>query len=207
MRVESGDNANLIAGIRAGDPQAFRRLYDVYADRIMGFVLRLTGSRTETEDILQEVFLAAYAGRASFQGQSQLLTWLLGIASRRWRDRCRIRVPQTMPLFEEETSSNARRNASAFFSAGNLETDVVNALTLAEALASLEPPFREAFLLVASQGLTYREAAKIMDEPIGTVKWRVAQTTRQMARLLSAVEEEFNAMQQSSGADPCPCRQ
>ena len=46
MTVESMEAANLIAGIRAGDPQAFRRLYDTYADRVMGFVLRLTGSRT-----------------------------------------------------------------------------------------------------------------------------------------------------------------
>lgn len=208
MTVESMEAANLIAGIRAGDPQAFRRLYDTYADRVMGFVLRLTGSRTETEDIVQEVFVAAYASRASFQGRSQLLTWLLGIASRRWRDRCRQRTPQTTTLFAEEVAEGtASHDAAVLFSPRSLETDVINALTLADALARLEPLFREALLLVASQGLTYREAAEIMDEPIGTVKWRVAQATRRMSRLLDAVEEECNAMQQSSSADICSCRQ
>ena len=208
MTVESMEAANLIAGIRAGDPQAFRRLYDTYADRVMGFVLRLTGSRTETEDIVQEVFVAAYASRASFQGRSQLLTWLLGIASRLWRDRCRQRTPQTTTLFAEEVAEGtASHDAAVLFSPRSLETDVINALTLADALARLEPLFREALLLVASQGLTYREAAEIMDEPIGTVKWRVAQATRRMSRLLDAVEEECNAMQQSSSADICSCRQ
>ena len=138
MISENGDAANLIAGIRAGDPQAFRRLYDTYADRVMGFLLRLTGSQTETEDLVQEVFVAAYTGRASFQGRSQLLTWLLGIASRRWRDRCRQRIPYTIQLSEEGVAEGTSSDDTAvLFSPHSLETDVINALTLADALARL----------------------------------------------------------------------
>ena len=115
MTVESMEAANLIAGIRAGDPQAFRRLYDTYADRVMGFVLRLTGSRTETEDIVQEVFVAAYASRASFQGRSQLLTWLLGITSRRWRDRCRQRTPRPPRCLQKRSLRGQLRMTPPFF--------------------------------------------------------------------------------------------
>ncbi len=197
------DEANLIAKIRAGDQGAFRLLYEGYADRVTGFVLRLTGSRTDTEDIVQEVFIAAYAGRASFRGDSKLLSWLLGIAVRRWRDRSR---KQSLPTTPFTADGDMDAQATQVAGGSLLETEVVNSLTLARALEQLEPSFRAALLLVASQGLTYREAAEIMAEPVGTIKWRVFEATREMARLLQAIEEEYNAMQQHSEKDCSPCR-
>ena len=82
----------------------------------------------------------------------------------------------------------------------------MNALTMETALAKLDAPAREALLLVVSQGLTYREAADVMEEPVGTTKWRVSQATRKMAALLNAVEEEFHEMQYGTGANTQPCR-
>ena len=85
------------------------RLYELYADRVYGFVLRLSGSPSDAEDIVQEVFLAAYAGRDGFQGRARLLTWLLGIASRRWRDRCRHNLPTT-PFVGRTARAGSRRS-------------------------------------------------------------------------------------------------
>ena len=196
------DERDLIRQVRAGDAQGFHRLYALYADRVYGFVLRLSGSASEAEDIAQEVFLAAYAGRAGFGGRARLLTWLLGIASRRWRDRCRQHTLLTTPLVEDGAA-----NAPVFADTSRcLETDVVNALTMEQALSLLDAQGREALLLVVSQGLTYREAADVMNEPIGTTKWRVAQATRRMAASLNAVEEEFHAMHYGTGTDAQACR-
>jgi len=183
------EEANLLAKMRAGDPQALRRLYELYADRVSGFALRLTGNRSETEDIVQEVLVAAYAGHAACQGRARPLTWLLGIATRRWRDRRRQRstLPQEGDALDHLAFSGAQRS---------LESEVIDALTLDCALQQLDPPFRQALLLVASQGLTYREAADVMAEPVGTVKWRVSRATREMSRLLRAVEVECNEMPQ-----------
>ena len=106
----SFDERALALKLRAGDRQSFDAVYQCYAGRVMGFALRLTGSRTEAEDLVQEVFLAAYAARATFKGNSRLLSWLLGIAIRRWRDRCRHRTPETLALsnFDEAERSELR---------------------------------------------------------------------------------------------------
>ena len=185
--MRTADGGDIAGRIRAGDAQGFRLLYDRHADRVLGFALRLTGGRAEAEDLVQEVFAAAYTGRAAFQGRSQPLTWLLGIAARRWRD-CGRRAALVTTLLDDDVGVPPRTS---------LEEDVVNSLTLSEALAQLSPPFREALLLVASQGLTYKEAAEALGEPVGTVKWRVFEATRKMQTLLRAVEEEYDAMPQA----------
>jgi len=186
--MRPADTAHISAArIREGDGIEFRRLYDTYGSRVLGFALRLTGSRPEAEDLVQEVFAAAYASRASFQGRSKPLTWLLGIATRRWRD-CGRRATLPVSPLDEDIGTGC---------VATLEDTVIGTVTLSQALAKLDPAMRAALLLVASQGLTYKEAAEALGEPVGTVKWRVFEATRKMQKLLQAVEEEYDAMQQA----------
>jgi len=180
----------LAAKIQAGDPDAFRALYDAYAGRILGYALRLTGSRSEAEDLTQETFVAAYVGRESFSGKAKAISWLLGISTRRWRDHLRRRAVTSSPLSDLESAEPKQA-----FPQSGFEREVVDALTLTRALDQLEPPFREALLLVRSQGLTYAEAAAILEEPEGTVKWRVSIAARKAQEQLERIEGEFHEMQ------------
>jgi RNA polymerase sigma-70 factor (ECF subfamily) len=171
--------------VRAGNTAAFDTLFARYAPRVMGYALRMTGGdRAEAEDMVSETFLAGYAGCAAYQGRSRPLAWLLGIASRRWRDKKRKPCPKVVPFATEDEKAGGTTEGP--------EKAVVQAMTLNAALDHLEPLYREALLLVAAQGLTYREAAEAMGEPVGTVKWRVHEATRRMRGLLetSDIAEE-----------------
>jgi len=57
---------------------------------------------------------------------------------------------------------------------GDMAEETVRKTLLNQAIGALDPPYREAFLLVAVEGFTHREAAEITACPLGTVKWRVA---------------------------------
>ncbi len=188
--------------IRMGDADSFRTLYDRYSPQLLGYLLRLTNSRTEAEDLVQDVFMAAYIGRTTFRGQSRPISWLLGIATRRWRDHMRRRTPAVTPL-----DSLGEISATEFTDMlhTGLEGKVVNAITLTRALANLEPAFREALLLVRSQGMTYAEAAAILEEPVGTVKWRVSEASHRMQQLLNTIEGEYDEMQRLTGSDQRIC--
>lgn len=176
---DEGEDAFAITRLRSGDRQVFDNLYTRYAPRVMGFLLRLTGDRTEAEDLTQETFVAGYSSSASYQGRSRPLAWLLGIAARRWRDSRRRYRPTEETLEETIAEKNTGTEQSALAK-----------VALEVALDRLEPNFREALLLVASQGLTYQEAAETLGEPVGTVKWRVYEATRRMRTLLEDAEEE-----------------
>jgi RNA polymerase sigma-70 factor, ECF subfamily len=198
------EERELVSRLRAGDRQGFDALYRIYVPRVMGFACRLTGCRADAEDLVQEVFVAAYAAAPGFEGRSGLLSWLLAIAVRRWRDRSRRRSVETVPPLDDDGTEEGAPSPGP---GSALEEQVVRSLTLTHALAALEPPFREALLLVASQGLTYREAAEVLGEPVGTVKWRVSEASRRLRALLGAVEEECHEVQvRQPRADCVSCR-
>ena len=177
--------------LTSGDPRAFDRLYTECAPRVLGYLLRLTGGkRAEAEDLVQETFLAAYAHRERFGGRSQPLAWLLGIAHRRWRDDRRTPRPETTPLSPDDTEGAAPGHADR----------VTRAATLEWALARLKDEERQALLLTAVQGLSYREAAEVLGEPVGTVKWRVHEATRSLRRLLCEWEENREPAKASATA-------
>lgn len=187
------DERELIRRFGAGDRQAFDILFARYAGRVLGFAVRLTGNRSDAEDLVQETFVAAYKGCSTFQGRSGVLTWLLGIAARRWRDRLRRPAPE-VTAFEDVIESES---GSLYPQAESLEIRTVTSIVTADALNKLDAPFREALLLVASQGLTYREAAEALGEPVGTVKWRVSEAARRIRRVLSGMADDCNEMHTS----------
>ena len=159
------------AKIQAGDHAAFDTLFERHAPQVLGFLLNLTGNRAEAEDLVQDVFLAAYRSHATFGGRVKPVSWLLGIAVRRWRDGGRRGRLEVLALDDDRAADDCERG---FPRRVPLDTQVLDAVALSEALSALAPPFREALLLVASQGFTYRAAADILGEPVGTVKWRVS---------------------------------
>lgn len=194
------DEVELERRIRDDDAGAFEALYQSFGARVLGFALRLSGNRADAEDLVQEVFVAAYGARTQYRRRSQLLTWLLGIASRRWRDRCRYDARRPTALEGDEFLAD--RPAAGV----RLEERVVVAVVLDQALAALDFPFREALLLVHSQGLSYREAAEALGEPVGTVKWRVFEATRRLRRHLDALELEAREPEASQRDDRKPER-
>ena len=74
-------------------------------------------------------------------------------------------------------------------------------IALQSALQELAPAFREAFLLVAAQGLTHREAAEVLERPLGTVKWQVAEATKRLRVFLQAQEEETETLEQETNQE------
>lgn len=166
--------------LRRGEPGAWNLLYAELSPRVLGYLLRLGVFRPDAEDLLQETFLAAYAGRTGYGGRSQPLAWLLGIARRRWRDSQRHQHP-TEPQPDETPAP------------GNF-TDQVDADDAASRLlAHLPLPDREIIVLSVVQGLSYREVAQIVEKPVGTVKWRAAESLRRLRELSLADPQNPNA--------------
>jgi len=97
--VAAAGERDLIASVLRKDRKAAARLVAAHIDAVYGYVRhRLTPRADLVDDVVQEVFLAALAGLAAFQGQSSLRAWLLGIARHKVEDvyRRRLRVPEVL---------------------------------------------------------------------------------------------------------------
>lgn len=160
------------------DTDGFTEFYKQHGDRIYRFCFRLSGSVSDAEDLTQEVFLAAFQGQARFQGRASVQTWLYKIALNCWRQSRR--KPQLdASVLEGEAAQGGP----------DLEQMVTDGIALTCALNALPPDLRETFLLVRAEGLTYREAAQVLDVPQGTVQWRVHEASRRLRVLLTEEDE------------------
>ncbi|MHB1036502.1 MAG: RNA polymerase sigma factor [Pirellulales bacterium] len=91
-RSESREEALLIASFVAGDTAAFDRIVALHQVRVARLAYRLLGWPDEVDDVVQEVFLAAFKGLRKFRGQSKLSTWLTTIAINKCRSHGRKRL-------------------------------------------------------------------------------------------------------------------
>jgi RNA polymerase sigma-70 factor (ECF subfamily) len=93
------DERELIASVLRKDRKAAARLVAGHIDAVYGYARSRLAPRADlVDDIVQDVFLAALNGLASFQAQSSLRTWLLGIARHKIEDVYRQRLRGSIPL-------------------------------------------------------------------------------------------------------------
>ena len=136
--------------IRSGNRRIFDQLHADLSPRVAGYLQRFTRNKAESEDLTQEVFVAAYVGRQAYNGAAQPIAWLMGIARRHWRGRTR-----AASRGQVEMPDDARANDDP-------EAQAVRAAHLESCLNQLDLPGRDALQLVFGQGLTYAEAADIL---------------------------------------------
>jgi RNA polymerase sigma-70 factor (ECF subfamily) len=165
------------------------------SDQVYQVARRLTGSREEAEDLVQEAYARAFRAWRSFEPGTNLRAWLFRILTNLNIDRGRRiqRSPDMQPLEENDYFLyNKLEEATSDQNAD--ERRVVDRLSQNDAvtaLADLPHDFRDVVLLVDLADFTYSDAAQILDIPIGTVMSRLHRGRRMLKRTLaeSAVGE------------------
>jgi RNA polymerase sigma-70 factor (ECF subfamily) len=140
--------------------------------------VRLTGNRTDAEDLVQETYLRAYRSYESFQEGTNLRAWLFRILTNAHinRYRARKRRPDETDLDDIEDLYLYRRLQGATRFGQSAEDQLMDLFSEAEvvdAVESLPDAYRMAVLLADVEGFSYKEIAEILDIPVGTVMSRL----------------------------------
>ena len=96
-RVADPAEQRLLAGLRNGDEAAFRELVDRYAASLLRVALLFVATRAVAEEVVQETWLAVFAGIDRFEGRSSLKTWLFRILTNRAKTRG-VREARSVPF-------------------------------------------------------------------------------------------------------------
>lgn len=169
------DEAELLAQVAYGDRQAFHKFYVCYAPRVFRYALTLVRDRDLAEEVVQETMIAVWKGAKSFRGQSQVSTWVFGIACNQARQILRRMSPsQPEPEGEEGNAWEPKEP----------ELPLDQAERVRWTLARLPQNEQEVVVLAFYQGFSYREIAQILGIPEGTVKSRMFQARRRLRALL-----------------------
>jgi len=175
--------AAIIAPTTASVDLVFRDLLARHRDRLYRFVLRHIGHATEAEDLAQQAFAEAARTYESFRGESQLSTWLYGIAMNLVRSHLS-RSPQRRYRFEDESALDDTPSSGAD---PELQCSMNQLVRLLDReLEGLMPEMREVLLLVAMDDMSYEDAAALLCVPIGTVRSRVSRARSHLRRRLAS---------------------
>lgn len=176
--LPADQEADWIRAAQGGDRSAFARLVDRYWDRLFRWLYHLTRDRHTAEDLAQETFLKALGAVGSFRPGSNFRAWVFRIGHNNFVNHKRATRRTRHPLPDDVPGAEVGGPADSAEGREALEA-------VAKAVADLPSDFRAALMLRADEGLSFRDAAKILGTTEETARWRVFKARQKLMKVLS----------------------
>lgn len=193
--MDQRSDVELMLSLGKGDGDALGVLFERYERPLINFVYRMLGSTEEAEDVFQETFLRVMRNASTWEPKAAFSTWLYTIARNLALDRLKkIRGLPTVTIDGGPEDEGGLRDAvegseeKPGFSAEKREL----AAAVRGALRQLPPPKREVLLLRVYLGMKYEEIARVVDAPLGTVKFRIHDALKSLAEILKPALADMN---------------
>jgi RNA polymerase sigma-70 factor (ECF subfamily) len=174
---------SLVAGLRSGEVDAVERLYQRWGRLVFTLALRSLGDVGDAEDVTQQVFVAAWQGRAGFDPErAKLSTWLMAITRHKIVD-------------AHEARAKRQRELQALMESVYLQSltwtdEIADSVTMSQELEQLDPLPQRIMRLAFYDRLSHTQIAAQLDLPLGTVKSHIR---RSLLRLRARLEDADDA--------------
>jgi RNA polymerase sigma-70 factor (ECF subfamily) len=171
LRADMKDDLTLLKALSEGDQNALSVLYDKYSGALFGVIIRICRINHLAEDVLQETFIKIWENAGSYDpDKGRFYTWAYRIARNTslnaLRDRGYLIQSEDLSVYKEKVDE---------------EEDVpFDYARLDGSMSKLEKHHQKALELVYFQGLSHREAHKVMKVPLGTFKSYIRQALRDL---------------------------
>lgn len=178
---------------------------------VVRFARSLTRNAVDADDLVQETYLRAYKGYATFRRGASMRSWLFSICHHAWMRHVEVRK---RVLLEADTADATTETLSAVMGHAAAQragldrfiTDLELGPAIRSAIEELEPTFRSIVTLVDVEGMAYAEAATILGVPIGTVRSRLFRARRLLQERLFAHALDAGIVAAHSPASHCSDR-
>jgi RNA polymerase sigma-70 factor (ECF subfamily) len=179
-------------GVDEEPDRAFADVAREQLDGLYGYCLRLTNNRTDAEDLVQDTLLRAMRAYPGLRDEKKVKSWLFTIATNAWRDLCRARdrTLPTVPLDSRDPDDDFSLFATLaiedpFPYSDELHMDFLRLFRdedVQDVFSRINPDFRAPLILTTIHGFSCKEAAAILDVPLGTILSRLHRGRKQLER-------------------------
>jgi len=165
----------IVSGLLERDPAAGREFFDRFSRHVNRLVWRMLGACSEHDDVVQQVFVNAFAGIHQLRDPQRLESWLVGIAVNTVRHELRSRKFRRffviLGLADDQLGSELDPERQAIAS------------EFYQMMGQFHPEERLVFVLCMVEGMTQPEAAAACGISLSTCKRRLARASQKAAKL------------------------
>jgi len=178
--LEVAERANLpVQEARAGDPEAWNRLFQRYQMPLYAYVIELVHDEQTSLDVVQETFISAVRHIGRLRDDGKFGSWLFGIAHQKciqhWRKHSRT---QSVGIEDFDAVTDDYPSPRDWLISKEQEEEFMTRLN------QLLPDRRAVILLHFVEDFSLEEIAAITGNPIGTVKSRLHYAKKELRKLL-----------------------
>ena len=189
------------------DQRDFAQQAMQYAPQLYSAAVRMTRSKADAEDLVQETYLRAYRGYSNFTEGTNLRAWLFRILTNTFINsyRAKQRRVQETELDDVEDLYLYKRISGIDVASRSAEDTLFELFTDDEVKAALEAlpeSFRMPVLLADVEDFSYKEIAEMLDIPIGTVMSRLHRGRKAMQKPLIDFATERGLLERAPEPDP-----
>jgi RNA polymerase sigma-70 factor, ECF subfamily len=174
--MDPKEDHKLVECAKDGDVHAFETLIETHYLTVYRIAFKWCGIKEDAEDITQDVFVKVARKLQMFKGRSSFKTWLYRMTMNTAKDY--YRKQSTKRLYE--AAFTVERGAD---NPGPDDENRLDAAKLYGIINTLPPKQKAAILLVCGEGLSHREASRILKCSETTVSWRIFQARKKLKRL------------------------
>ena len=165
---------SLVNSAKSGSIAAFSELYGLYGKKILNYIFRLTGSREEAEDLMQDTFVLAFKNLDSLKENAKFQSWLFRIAQNNVFQKYRGKTPQFESIDAHDSGGESTSTVTELPTPTKGPEDKVLSAELERivqrAINELHEKYRQVFVLSAVQRMSYQEIAEIVGRSLASVK-------------------------------------
>lgn len=167
------DEKQLITDLQNGSENAFRRLVELFQDKVFNTVVSILQNLEEAEDVSQEVFIEVYESVRKFRGESKLSTWIYRIATTKAleahrKKKASKRFAFLSSLFGDD--DEIVHHPATFEHPGVVLENKERAGILFKHINQLPDNQKVAFTLCNVEGLSYQEITEVMQLSLSSVE-------------------------------------
>ncbi|MGQ9648603.1 MAG: RNA polymerase sigma factor [Phycisphaerae bacterium] len=181
-----GEDAVLAEALARRDPAVFDRLVETHHARVARLACRLLAWPQDVDDVVQEVFLAAWKALPRFRGQSELGTWLTRITI----NKCRSHRRKEMLRLRRLMRSKGRQQMSNAVSVDEMTLDAENQAQVRRAVRRLPARYCEVMVLRYLEEMPVEKISRVLGLTRNAVEVRLHRARERLKKELARMLEE-----------------
>ena len=174
--VNNKELKELFNGIKNKDEKSFKQLYEKYHQLVYGIAFSICKNHSDSEDILQNVFAKIYSLESNKLPLNNEETWLYKVTKN-----------ETIACLRKK---NNTVNIDEIYELQNDNNDIDNVIdqnTFKKLISGLNEKEKEIMSLKVLGNFSFDEIGKIINEPVGTIKWRYYKSINSLKLCLSSL--------------------